>query len=186
MDDQGQILDRPEGLSLIWNSSRPQDFSVSPDGVITAGATVDSGFSEISARIPDTTWEARAVINVAQADLGGGGGGGGGSVTVNQPPVITSLTPSSTSITGVGSLLRLNATATDPDSSLSDASYTWSSDTPGGEAAYISTSGPQVYWRSPATAGDYVLRLTVSDGRASTTQTVTITVITGEGALDVN
>ncbi|MGV3523866.1 MAG: IPT/TIG domain-containing protein [Candidatus Sericytochromatia bacterium] len=79
LDASAQVLSAT--LPLNWTSSRPQDFSVSPDGTVVA--LVDNGFSEIRASIPGTSLSTSLVMNVSTA--GSGGSGGGGSNTPATP-----------------------------------------------------------------------------------------------------
>lgn len=180
IDNLGQVIDA--NVPLEWTSSRPDDFSVDAEGHLTA--KVASGFSTITVRIPGTNFEARTIINVIGGGSSGGGGGGGGST--NQAPVINNLSASSTTITGAGALVKLNASASDAESTLEANQYTWSCVEAGCSAQFTSTQGPEVYWRSPATGGNYTLQLTVSDGSRSVSQEIIISVQTGQGQLQVN
>lgn len=179
VDRNGNVVTL-ENVPLEWSSSRPQDFSVDSQGKITA--LVASGYSVIEVRVKGTALEARSVINV-NAGVGGSGGGGGGAS--NASPVITSLTASETSITGTGTLVKLMASASDSDSTLNSSSFSWSCAQANGDT-FNTLSGETVYWRTPDTSGTYVITLTVSDGKASVNQDISITVTTGEGTLLVN
>ena len=174
-------------VSLEWSSSRPQDFSVDANGKLTA--LVEAGFSTIEVRVKGTQLDARSVINVASGSSGGGGGGGGGNSTSPTPlpnaaPVITSLNASSTSVTGTGTLIKLTALATDADDTLIAGSYNWSC-SPNCNT-FEGTTGTTVYWRTPATSGNYALKVTVSDGKASVSREEAIAVTTGQGTLLIN
>lgn len=179
VDRSGNVV-ALENVPLEWSSSRPQDFSVDSQGKITA--LVASGYSVIEVRVKGTALEARSVINV-NAGVGGSGGGGGGAS--NASPIITSLTASETSITGTGTLVKLMASASDSDSTLNSSSFSWSCAQANGDT-FNTLSGETVYWRTPDTSGTYVITLTVSDGKASVNQDISITVTTGEGTLLVN
>lgn len=82
LDAQDQVFQAQ--VPLEWNSSRPQDFGVDPDGQITA--LVDYGYSLISVRIPGTSFLAQAVINVSA------GAGSRSSQPVQEPLVTVNLT----------------------------------------------------------------------------------------------
>ncbi len=187
IDNIGNVI--PVDVPLEWISSRPLEISVDAEGNVKA--LVEFGFTTITAKIPGTSFETRTVININSVNSGGGGGGAGGGgggtpAVVNVSPVITSLIASSTSVTGAGVLLKLTAAATDSDSTLTNASYSWSCDQANCGSQFTATQGTEVYWRSPATGGAYTLKLTVSDGQASTSREIGINVIAGQGQLQVN
>lgn len=185
LDQLGQLI--PINVPFAWTSSRSQDFSVDAEGNVTA--LVEFGYSTIEARIPGTSFRASSVINVNSADSGSGGSAAGRiavPVIVNAAPVIQSLQASQTTVVGAGTLVKLTASATDADSTLTPASYNWSCADAACANQFETSTGTSVYWRSPAMAGAYALNLIVSDGQASTTQSVSITVQTGQGQLQVN
>lgn len=88
---QAQLLDAngkelPLGdLKLAYSSSRPVDFSVDDQGLITA--LTDSGFSTITVEVVGMGLQASQVISVNTIDtyLSSGGGGGGGSSSSATP-----------------------------------------------------------------------------------------------------
>lgn len=109
---------------------------------------------------------------------GGGGGGGGGSATppVDTPPTLISLTPSQTSVSGLGYPVALRAVASD-DQPLGDGAYTWSCDNCGSGSFFNRSDGPAVIWTAPPSPGSYTVRLSVSDGvnpPVSATQTLIV------------
>lgn len=179
-------------LGLSWSSSRPQDFSVDPKGEIRPW--VSYGFSIITARIPGTDFSTSAVVNITANNAGGGGGsgsagggGGGGSTGPNNtPPVILSLTANPTRVVGGGGLVRLSAHVQDAETPLTEQSYTWSCTPQAACGTFSSPSGKMVFWRGPNTAGVFPLQLTVSDGLLSAQRSVSITVETGSGSLQIN
>lgn len=183
IDSSGKTI-AVNNAPLEWASSRPQDFSVDANGKLTA--LVEAGFSTIEVRVKGTQLDARSVINVASGSSGGGGGGNSTSPTPlpNAAPVITSLNASSTSVTGTGTLVKLTALATDADDTLTPASYTWSCSP--ACSTFEGTTGTTVYWRTPATSGNYALRVTVSDGKTSVSREEAIAVTTGQGTLLIN
>ncbi len=169
-------------VPLEWSSDKPTEFSVDQSGKITA--LVDAGFATITVRVSGTNLEARSVINVSTGSSGGGGGGGGSSSPTNPAPVISSVSASSTAVNGSGTLVKLTAVASDANNTLTNNSFTWSCSA--NCNTFESTTGSTVYWRSPETTGDYVLRVTVSDGSTSVNSEVTVTVTTGQGDLVIN
>lgn len=187
LDREGRVLDLDlSTLPLEWRSSRPQDFSVDAQGLVTA--LVESGYSSIEVRVPGSAFQASSVVNIATGSGSGGGGGGGGSTSTPAPnaaPVITLLNASSETVNGAGTLVRLSAAATDANDTLNENSFSWGC-APTGCGTFSSPTGSTVYWRAPATGGTYVLTLSVSDGKVSTTQDVNLVVNTGEGDLTVN
>lgn len=85
------------------------------------------------------------------------------SVTVNQPPVINSITPSQDPVPGISHPIQLTALASDLDDTLNSSAYTWSCD--GGCGSFNRTDSNTVIWTAPSTAGGpYTIRLSVSDG----------------------
>ncbi len=188
VDAQGNVVSL-ENVPLEFTSSRPKEFSVNEKGEIEA--LVNSGFSIIEVKITGTDFEARSVVNVNDASVGGGGGSftpapAPAPVTPqNAPPVINSLQASSTTVSGTGKLVKLTAAATDADDTLTDASYSWNC-AQAGCSTFTSNQGTEVFWRSPATTGSYALKLTVTDGQASVDRDVNITVTTGQGNLNIN
>lgn len=188
VDSLGNLI--PVEVPFTWTSSHPQELSVDAEGNVTA--LVEFGYSTIEVKIPGTQFEARTVVNVNSVNSGGGGGGGrstgsgGVSSPVNAAPVIQSLQTSQDTVMGVGTLVKLTASATDVDSTLTPFSYTWSCADPACANQFDTSTGTTVYWRSPAIAGAYALKLTVSDGQLSATQSVKVTVQTGQGQLQVN
>ncbi|MGV3523898.1 MAG: hypothetical protein ACO1RX_06705 [Candidatus Sericytochromatia bacterium] len=74
LDANGQPLPL-NSLQLLYSSSRPQDFSISDQGVITS--LVNDGYSTITVRINGTDLSASQLISVSALSSGGGGGGGG-------------------------------------------------------------------------------------------------------------
>ena len=189
VDSLGNLI--PVEVPLEWSSSRLQDFSVDANGNIKA--LVDFGYSTIEVKIPGTAFEARTVVNVTSPSSGGGSGGGsgasgGGGVTgaVNTAPVIQSLQASSTTVNGAAVPIKLTASATDAESQLTAGSYSWSCADPACNAQFDTRTGTSVFWRSPATAGAYALKLTVTDGNLSSSREITLNVQTGQGQLVIN
>jgi hypothetical protein len=82
------------------------------------------------------------------------------SITVlapNHPPVINSLTTNCPRVKPAGTG-TITCDATDPDGD--ELTYTWSA-----ERGTISGEGPVVTWTAPGEYGNYVITVTVSDGR---------------------
>jgi hypothetical protein len=79
------------------------------------------------------------------------------SISLNQPPVISSITAEPQSVPPGGSS-TITVVASDPDGD--PLSYSWSAS--GGS---ISGSGAQVTWTAPGVAGTYTVTATVSDGK---------------------
>jgi hypothetical protein len=184
LDRAGQEIQA--SVPLNWQSSRPEDFSVNAQGLITA--LVDTGYSEITVRIPGTAFEARSVINVNSpgSGTGGGGGSGGGSAPVPvQPLRITQLEASSQTLIGTGSLLRLQASAVLGANLLAPEQYSWRC-LQSACNTFTPATGAVVFWQAPATGGTYTLELTVQAEGRSTSQQVSIEVLTGVGEVQVN
>ena len=77
-DAAGNLLD---GAPVEWTSSRPQDFSITPGGLVTA--LVDDGYSEIQARVGST---ASAPLLLSVSGAAGSGGNGAGQLSVQATP----------------------------------------------------------------------------------------------------
>lgn len=170
---------------LEWTSSRPEIVSISAAGL--AQAQNRDGYATITVKIPGTTLSASLNINV-NLSFGGGGGGGGGSApgSANTPPRIVSMLASNTTVTGGGFVVRLNAEASDGESSLRESDYSWSCTPALTCGSFNVTTGRQLYWTSPAVTGPQLITLTVSDGQLSSQQTLTINVLDGTGSVSVN
>lgn len=100
----------------------------------------------------------------------------GGSETQNTSPVISSVvaTPSSVQTSGTATI-TCNATDADGDT----LSYGWT--TTGGTLQ--TSSGPQVSWTAPNTAGNYTISVLVTDGKnGQASANVTVSVTQPQGA----
>lgn len=80
-------------------------------------------------------------------------------VRANHPPVIESLTADLTTLRQAETT-PIECIASDPDGD--ELTYQWEAS--GGE---ISEQGATVFWKAPDASGDYTVRVTVADGRAS-------------------
>lgn len=182
-DAQGQRVNGPLPLSFVL--SRPEDFSVSPDGTVTA--LKEFGFSEVIIRVVGTALEARTLLSVADFSSGFSGGGAASNAAVNGPinvpPIITSVATTASTVNGSGWPIRLDAVGSDPEGA--PLSYVWSCLDSGCDGFIPSTTGATVYWRSPAASGTYRLQLRLSDGQNTVVQTLPIVVNAGIGAIDV-
>jgi hypothetical protein len=94
------------------------------------------------------------------------------SAEVNHPPVISNLTADPSSV-NINETTTMTCTASDED--VGDTlTYTW---TKTGGTFEGSTSGSSVTWRAPSTEGNYTVSCEVSDGEASDSKSVNISVI---------
>ncbi len=97
---------------------------------------------------------------------------------VNTPPVITSITPSATSVAPGGSC-AIGCVASDPDGDT--IAYEWV--TTGGD---IEGEGNAVTWTAPLAEGTYSIDVTVSDGKGGTAgASCEITVEMKFGSIDI-
>jgi hypothetical protein len=104
------------------------------------------------------------------------------NITLDQIPIINSITPGFNPVSGLGYPVDLTADVTDDGT----VSYTWS--TLGGTfGTFSDQSGNNVIWRAPGTAGGpYTIQLEVDDGvNAPVTQTISIRVSDGSAEVDV-
>jgi len=101
LDAAGRLL--TDSVPLQWRSSRPQDFSVDAQGVLTA--LVETGYAEITVSIPGTSLLARSLIHVnpsagsRRSHHTGGGGQSGTVMPVAEPaPVLSQLNASTAQV----------------------------------------------------------------------------------------
>ncbi len=109
------------------------------------------------------------------AELAKGGFGGGG----NLPPAANAGADQSVL---VGATVTLAGSGSDPDGGPSPLTYAWSQTA--GPSVTISNPTQANATVTPATAGAYGFRLTVSDGAASATDDVAVTVSTPGGTAE--
>ncbi len=125
-----------------------------------------------------------AVTTLLSACGGGGGGGGVGDPpppAANQSPVAAITRPEGQILIAGDNLSASAATSTDPDGDA--LQYQWALDSkPTGSNAVIAQAGGAVVDFSVDVAGNYGLTVTVSDGKASTSKSVTVL---ANGKLDV-
>lgn len=89
---------------------------------------------------------------------------------INQPPVISSLTPAQSQVYPL-SIIEIQCVASDPDGDA--ISYAWS--TTGGK---FTGTGPTVSWIAPEHYGTYEVTVTVQDDRGnSTIKSITLSVV---------
>lgn len=178
LDALGQPL--KSVLPLSFSVSRPEAFSVTPDGLVTA--LLDSGKAELIVRVTGTALEARLSLGITAVGGSSSVSGSAGSepvTPVNLPPVL-SLSTSASSVSGMGRLVKLEASGSDPEGQ--SLSYSWSCQ----EAAcgsFSTQAGATTYWRSPATSGTYHLTLSASDGSLNSQLIQPIAVTTGSSGL---
>jgi hypothetical protein len=84
---------------------------------------------------------------------------GGSCGLFNKPPVITSLTPSATSLAR-GASCTINCVASDPNTK-DTLTYSWSA-----TGGAISGTGSTITWIAPTAEGSYSITVAVSDGKA--------------------
>jgi hypothetical protein len=146
-----------------------------PDGDTLTYSWIYAGGS-ISGSGNTVTWTAPSAFGmyIVTAIVSDGKGGTATqsvsiAVTNNNPPQISSLTATPTTVvTGGNSTIR--CTASDPNGDT--LAYSWTCT--GGS---ISGTGSTVTWRAPSTAGTYTVTVIVSDGKGGTaTRSVSITV----------
>ena len=82
--------------------------------------------------------------------------------TGNQPPIISSLTPSQTQVYPSGTV-EIQCIAADPNGDR--INFTWSA-----EAGSINGAGTSVTWQAPNKYGTYKVTVTVDDGKGASTQ----------------
>jgi hypothetical protein len=172
IDANGQVI--AAGTPLNWTSSRPSDFSVDANGLVKAIET--NGYSEITATLPGTSVRSSIIINVSGGKSSGGSGSAAATV---RPPVVSSITASSTNVVGAGVPIQLSATAED------GSTFSWRC-TGNACSDFITNNAGTVLWRTPATAGVYTLELAVTRNGQATVQTIPITVTTGSANVTVN
>jgi CubicO group peptidase (beta-lactamase class C family) len=120
-----------------------------------------------------------AISVIAVAACGGGGGGGGGGDAQQPPPPPANVAPTvdageDQTIEWPTNTVEVSGTAED-DSSTSTLTYEWSATSGPTGVTFASATSATTTVTFPA-PGNYVLTLTVSDGSASGSDTVAITV----------
>ncbi len=168
----------PDGdtLTYTWNkTSGPGTVTVTPNGT-TASNSATAGFDAVG------SYEIEVVVT------DGNGGSVSDSVTVtvtdepNEAPVIdtaAAITPDPVTIPNTAS-----ATVSAYDADGDTLTYAWSKDSGPGTASFNpnGTTAANSTTVSFNAAGDYTLRVTVSDGTDDVSDTVTITVNADPGA----
>lgn len=160
-------------VEFFVESTKIGESTVSPYSFNWDSSTTTSGAHSLTAKLTDN--QNNTVTSPAV------------NVTVNQLPVISSVTASLNPVPGLSHSTQLTCNATDSDNTLTPAAYTWS--TVGGTfGSFSSTSGSQVYWTAPASAGGpYTIRCTVNDGvNAPVTQDLSVSVLSGTGSVTGN
>ncbi len=117
--------------------------------------------------------KARILAGLLCALASGCGGGGGGGGPNNHAPVANAGAAQSVSADALVTLDGTGCTDADGDT----LTYNWTlQSTPAGSAAALANPTTEKPTFTPDKAGSYVAKLTVSDGKASDSATVTITV----------
>jgi len=108
------------------------------------------------------SWEGTFIISVTVDDGRGEADSADFNVvaSVNNPPVIASLTPSPAAVTPGGSS-TITCAASDPDGDT--LTYAWTA-----TGGTISGTGSTVTWVAPSVAGTYNISVTVDDGNGGT------------------
>jgi CubicO group peptidase (beta-lactamase class C family) len=137
-----------------------------------------SSRSELIQRCRQVAISVSLALSIAACGGGGGGGGGSAPVQNNPPPPAQNAAPTvqagaDQTITLPTASAQLNGSATD-DSSTS-LTYAWTA-TSGPSGVTFGTANAAATTVTFPAAGTYVLTLSVSDGSATGTDTVTVTV----------
>jgi hypothetical protein len=162
--------------TVTCTASDPEGDALTYTWTCTAGAITGTGNS-VSWTAPAT--EGTYTISVTVSDGKGGTASESCDILVaNTSPVISSLTPSSTSVLPSGSC-TVTCTASDPDGDT--LTYAWTA-----TGGAISGIGSAITWIAPTTEGTYTINVTVSDGKGGTdTDSCAITVEAIFGSIDI-
>lgn len=134
--------------------------------------TATSGAAPITAKVTDS---AGKVVTSSIVNL-----------TINQIPVVSSITASDNPVSGLGYPIQLTANATDDNT----ITYTWSALNNSGTFSNQNTN--PVIWKAPSTAGSgvgkdtYTIQISVSDGvNPAVTKTLDVEVNNGTASVNV-
>jgi hypothetical protein len=167
---------RGESCTISCVASDADGDSLSYDWTATGGTITGEG-STISWIAPSA--EGDYIIAVTVSD--GKGGTASDSCTIpvaNAPPQISSLNPSTTSVALEGSC-TITCTASDADGD--SLNYDWTA-----TVGTITGEGSTITWIAPSAEGDYIIAVTVSDGKGGTvSDTCEITVEMKFGSIDI-
>lgn len=111
------------------------------------------------------------------------------NIGVDNPPNISSLTPSKNPVLGLGYPVQLVVAATDDLTTLVAGSYAWTCQANCGDGNFNQTNDTTVIYTVPTTAqgGDTTIRVAVDDGvNAPVTQDINITVTNGNATVNVD
>ncbi|MBA7559742.1 MAG: DNRLRE domain-containing protein [Dehalococcoidia bacterium] len=154
----------PDGDVITYAWSATGGAILGTGGTVTWTAPTTEGSYSISVTVTDG--ETDAVSDSCNIQV------------VNTPPVITSLTPSSTDLAPEASC-TIGCVASDADGDT--LTYAWTS-----TGGTISGTGNSVSWEAPATEGTYTISVSVSDGHGGTaSDSVDIIVEMKFGSIDI-
>jgi hypothetical protein len=170
----GTIISDPKFTNSVGNDLTLQSSSPAIDAGLNLGATYQLGLA------PGSVWTS-AVSTLNQNNYGAGWEiGAYVYIAPNQAPVIQSSPWANPNPVTLPSTTLVSVLASDPDNGPAPLMYTWSlsSGPVGGMVSFApnGTTGSNSSTASFSMAGSYVLRATVSDGTASVTTDVTVTV----------
>lgn len=184
----------PPGITSITPGSGISGATITINGS-DFGATPSVDFNGVSATVLSSNGTQIQVLVPVGATTGpvkvvtSGGSDTSGPFTVinNAPPVISNVTASISTVSGLAFPVELTCNATDADDTLTATSYTWSTDG-GSFGSFSSLNGSQVFWTAPSGAGGpYTLRCSVNDGiNPAVEQTINVGVDNGMTSVTVN
>ena len=171
-----ESVERGESCTVSCTATDPDDDILTYDWSATGGTVSGTGNS-VTWDAPDTAGTYTVSVTVSD----GKDGTDSDSCTievVNNPPVISSLTPSAESVAPGGSC-TINCTASDPDGDT--LTYDWSA-----TGGTITGTAGSASWDAPVAEGTYTISVSVSDGHGGTaSDSVDITVEMKFGSIDV-
>ena len=147
-----------DGDTLVYSlTTKPTGMTINSTTGLIAWTPTTSGDYNVTVKVSDGEFFATQSFTITVSES-------------NHPPVISSLTANPSGI-DINQTTTITCAASDPDGN--SLTYSW---TKNGGTFEGNTSGSSVTWRAPSTEGNYTVECEVSDGEASDSESVNISV----------